>query len=110
MPIYWMRTADLYPDARFSPNSFTALDPEVRFPRFHMETGDEQIGGVDRIDAGPQAGMWQWSMTVALPGPRYGPPTHGVEDSRGKAARRMIEVYHHYLSTRPERYPKERGR
>jgi hypothetical protein len=45
-------------------------------------------------------------MTVALPGPRYGSPTNGVEEGRGVAGRRVIEVYRHYLSTRPEQYPR----
>jgi hypothetical protein len=43
MAIYWMRTADVYPDGGYSPNFFMAFDPEVRFPRFDMETGDETI-------------------------------------------------------------------
>jgi hypothetical protein len=40
-------------------------------------------------------------MTVSLPGPDYTSPTGGVEPSRGTAARRVIEFYRHYLSTRP---------
>ena len=106
MSVYWMSTADVYPDARWCENSFTALDPDVRFPRFHMVEGYEPIGGVDLIKGGLQSGLWQWSMTVALPGPRYGSPTNGVEESRGAAGRRVIEVYRHYLSTRPEQYPR----
>jgi hypothetical protein len=43
-------------------------------------------------------------MTASLPGPRYTSPTGGVEPSRAAAARRVIEVYRHYLSTRPENY------
>ena len=39
--IYWMRTADVYPDNGWHRNAFMAFDPEVRFPRFHMEAGDE---------------------------------------------------------------------
>jgi hypothetical protein len=38
-------------------------------------------------------------MTAALPGPRYGHPTGGVEAIRGG-----VEVYRHYLSTRSEQY------
>ena len=106
MSIYWMKTADVYPDARYGPNDFIAFDPEVRFPRFHMVEGDETIGNVRLIEGGPQSGRWQWSMTVSLSGPRYGSPTNGVEESRGAAGRRVIEVYRHYLSTRPEQYPR----
>ncbi|MBM6583000.1 hypothetical protein ILT44_22610 [Microvirga sp. BT689] len=106
MSIYWMKTADVYPDSSWSENSFTAFDPEVRFPRFHMETGDEPIGGVDLIKGGLQDGLWRWSMTVSLSGPRYGRPINGVELTRGAAGRRVVEVYQHYLSTRPEQYPR----
>jgi hypothetical protein len=43
-------------------------------------------------------------MTVSLPGPRYGRPTSGVEAEKAAAGRRIVEVYRHYLSTRPEQY------
>jgi hypothetical protein len=101
-----MKTADVYPDARYDETYFMAFDPEVRFPRFHMTEGDETIGNVHQIKGGPQDGRWQWSVTVSLPGPRYGGPTNGVEESRSAAGRRVIEVYQHYLSTRLEQYPR----
>jgi hypothetical protein len=104
MPIYWMKTADVYPDGGYDGTSFMAFDPEVRFPRFHMTEGDETIGNVHQIRGGPQNGRWQWSMTVSLPGPRYGQPTNGVEEGRGAAGRCVVTVYRHYLATRPERY------
>lgn len=106
MSIYWMKTADVYPDGRYDDTLFMAFDPDVRFPRFHMVDGNETIGNVHLIKGGLQSGLWQWSMTVALPGPRYGSPTNGVEESRGAAGRRVIEVFRHYLSTRPEQYPR----
>ena len=104
--IYWMRTREVYPDGGYGPDSFMAFDPNVRFPAFHETAGDETIGNVHRIEGGAQAGQWQWAMTVSLPGPRYGGPTSGAETSRGAAARRLLEVYRHYLSTRPEQYPR----
>ena len=104
--IYWMRTAAVHPDAGYGPDVFMAFDPAVRFPRFHMETSDETIGNVRLIEGGPESGHWQWSMTVALPGPRYAVPTNGTEASRGAAGRRVVEVYRHYLSTRPKQYPR----
>jgi hypothetical protein len=104
--IYWMRTKDVYPDAGYDDTFFTAFDPEVRFPRFHMETGDETIGNVHRITGGPQDGKWQWSMTVTLAGPRYGSPISGTVDKRSDAARAVFECYRHYLSTRPRQYPR----
>ena len=102
--IYWMRTADVHPDGRYGADAFMAFDPEVRFPRFHMETGDETIGNVHLMEGGRQAGQWQWSMTVSLPGPHYGGPIGGSEASRGAAGQRVVEVYRHCLSTRPEQY------
>ncbi|MEE1611121.1 hypothetical protein [Microvirga sp. CF3016] len=56
MSIYWKRTADEYPDGGYGPDWFMAFDPEVRFPRFHMETGDETTGNVHRIERSPDRG------------------------------------------------------
>jgi hypothetical protein len=106
MSIYWMRTAEVYPTSGWHRKAFMAFDPAVRFPRFHMVEGDETIGNVHLIEGGLQSGRWQWSMTVALSGPRYGGSTSGTEPTRGAAARRVIEVYRHYLATRPEQYPR----
>src|SRR3954453_4385237 len=102
MRIYWMKTADVYPNARYDETAFMAFDPGVRFPAFHMEEGDETIGNVHQIEGGPRAGLWQWSTTV--PGPAYGSSTNGVDATRGAAGRRVIEVYQHYLSTLPEKF------
>jgi hypothetical protein len=107
--IYWMRTAEVYPASGWHRNAFMAFDPEVRFPRFHMVEGDETIGNVRLTEGGPESGLWKWSMTVSLSGPRYGGPTNGTELTRGAAARRLLEVYRHYLSTRPEQYPRSRA-
>jgi hypothetical protein len=104
MPIYWTKTADVYPDGGHEDTDFMAFDPDVRFPAFHPTEGDEPIGRVRLYTSGPQGGLWQWSLTVSLPGPFYASPTNGTEAKRGDAGRRMIEVYRHYLSTRPERH------
>lgn len=106
MPIYWMKTADVYPDGGYEDTDFIAFDPEVRFPRTFPIEGDEQIGTVSLIRGGPQDGRWSWSMYVSLPGPLYGKPTNGSEATRGEAARKVLEAYRHYLSTRPEQYPR----
>jgi len=63
--------------------------------------GDETIGNLHRIQLGEAEGMWQWALTVSLPGPHYTSPTSGVEPSRGAAPRRVIENHRHYFSTRP---------
>src|SRR3954469_1965545 len=98
MPIYWMKTTDVYPNARYDETAFMAFDPEVRFPAFHMAEGDETIGNVHQIKGGLQTGLWQWSMTVALSGPAYVRPTNGVEATRGAPARKVIAVYRHCLA------------
>jgi hypothetical protein len=104
MGIYWKRTSEVYPDGGYDDTFWMAFDPDVRFPRFHMVQGDETIGNVHRIKGGPGDGLWQWSMTVSLPGPRYGSPTNGREADKVEAGRKVIACYRHYLSTRPETY------
>ncbi|WP_134497802.1 hypothetical protein [Microvirga pakistanensis] len=106
MPIYWMKATDVYPDGGYDETNFMAFDPDVLFPRFHMTEEDETIGSVHLIRGGPQDGRWHWSMTVSLPGPYYSAQTSGTEAARGGAARKVIEAYRHYLSTRPEQYPR----
>ena len=106
MGIYWKKTAEVYPDAGYDDTFWMAFDPDVRFPRFHMVEGDETIGNVHRKTGGPEDGRWQWSMTVSLPGPAYGSPTNGVEKDKIEAGRKVIACYRHYLSTRPEKYPR----
>ena len=43
MAIYWMRTADVYPDARYGPDDFMAFDDAVWFPRLHMVEGAKPL-------------------------------------------------------------------
>jgi hypothetical protein len=81
-----------------------AFDPAVRFPAFNPIEGHGTIGSVHRIQLGEEEGLWQWAITVSLTGPRGASAIGGVEPSRSAAARRVIEVYRHYLSTRPESY------
>jgi hypothetical protein len=106
MSIYWMKTADVYPDGRWHDQAFIAFDPDVRFPRFNPTGGDEIIGTVALVEQGPDSGRWQWSMTVSLPGPAYRLPASGTEADRSTATARMIGTYRHYLSTRPQQYPR----
>ena len=104
--IYWMRTAAVHPDAGYGPDVFMAFDPAVRFPRFHMETSDETIGNVRLIEGGPA--IWALAMVHdrRATGAALWRPHQRHEASRGAAGRRVVEVYRHYLSTRPEQYPR----
>lgn len=106
MGIYWKRTSEVYPDGGYDDTSWMAFDPDVRFPRTFPLTGDEPIGGVDMVTGGLESGLWKWSMTASLPGPHYGSPTNGVEADKVEAGRKVIACYRHYLSTRPEQYPR----
>jgi hypothetical protein len=85
MPIAWMRSADLYPDAGYPPTDFVAFD------------GEEIIGRVYRIRHGTEQGLWFWSMTVSLPGPAFNARS-GTEAHRGEAGRRVIEAYQRMLA------------
>jgi hypothetical protein len=76
----------------------------VREPHFHPIQGDETIGNVRLIPFGPERDLWQWSMTVSLPGPFFAGPKSGSEPSRGAAARQIIEAYRRYVATQPESY------
>ena len=88
--IYWMRTADVYPDGGYGPDAFMAFDPEVRFPRFHMVEGDETIGNVHLIEGGIavravgmvddrrplRPGLWRPHQRERTDQGRSGPPRH----------------------------------
>jgi hypothetical protein len=63
--VYWIQTADLYPDACLDDTAFMAFDPTVRFPTFQPTEGDETIGNVHCIKLGEEEGMWQRAMTVS---------------------------------------------
>jgi len=52
MSIYWMKTADVYPNARYDETAFMAFDPEVRFPAFHMVRGTRPSATSTRSKAG----------------------------------------------------------
>ena len=80
MQISWIRSADVYPDARYPDTDFIAFD------------GEEIIGRVYRIRHGTEQGLWFWSMTVSLPGPAF-TARDGTEARRGDTGRRVVEVY-----------------
>ena len=53
--------------------------------------GDQLVGRVMRVHAGPQGGMWQWSMTVQVRRPVDIMPTSGTAASRS-AAKAAVEA------------------
>jgi len=102
MSIYRMKIAEVDPDARYEKTAFMASDPAVRFWHFHLIEGDGTIGNVHLITFSPERDLWQWSMTVSLPGSFFAGPRSRTEPGRGPVARQMIKAYRRYLATRPE--------
>jgi hypothetical protein len=86
MNIYWKPTADAFPmEGGWLKQDFTAFD-EVAY-----------IGRVYQVPHGSEKGLWIWSMTVVLPGPRFTHVTSGRESTRGDAGRRVVECYERML-------------
>jgi hypothetical protein len=80
MPVEWMRHSDLYRELPPSNVDWIALD------------GDRSIGRVYQLTAGPEAGLWLWTMTLVRPGI---PPsaTNGRCQTRGEAGRWVVAAY-----------------
>jgi hypothetical protein len=74
MPLKLRRAADQFPDAGWPPDNGHLV----------VMRGDEVIGTLRRMDGGPQAGNWSWSITAL-----YVPPgimtLHGTADTRDEA-------------------------
>jgi hypothetical protein len=92
MAIVWMRTSDAFPDLDRSDKDFTAF------------AGNKVIGRVYQFEAGPEQGIWFWSMTADRPGPRFAGRS-GREGRRGDAGRRVVEAYERLLDA-----PSNKGR
>lgn len=95
--------SEVYPDGGYDDTYWMAFDPDVRFPRFLVGERDETIGKFYRATDEPENGLWQWSMTVALPGQASNPLTNGREADKVEAGRQVITCYRDYLRTRPNR-------
>ena len=67
-------------------------------PDFAALDGEKVVGRVYQYAHGPQKGLWFWTMTVSLPGPRFPGQTNGVEEKRGDAGWRVVEAYHALLA------------
>ncbi len=89
MNITWLRTSDAFPHLDPSDKDFTAFD------------GDEVIVPDYQLEAGPEQGIWFWSMTADRPGPRFAGRS-GRAARRGDAGRRVVDAYQRLLQTRPD--------
>jgi hypothetical protein len=59
--------------------------------------GDRSIGRVYQITAGPESGLWFWTMTATRPGvSRSG--TNGRAQTRGEAGRCVVAAYERVIA------------
>jgi hypothetical protein len=81
----WTKISEAFLDDSSLETQFTCLEEDKpdreSGSRWHTYTGD-----VHQELRGPQQGMWAWSMTMALPGPRLPFPRNGREAKGGMRA------------------------
>ena len=87
MIVYWRPHHEVYPK----------LPPEQDFLAFD-EASEESIGRVDIEKHGANVGRWRWSMYAHSHTGKVPFQTHGHEDSRGDASRRVVEAYKRLLA------------
>ncbi|MBJ6125409.1 hypothetical protein [Microvirga splendida] len=92
MKLNWRRTSEAWPDSSWLPTCFTLFN-EHKPHREGDGLWDTYVAGVHQIDAGPQAGMWTWSVTATFPGPRCPYASNGVQPTRKVAAEKATETY-----------------
>ena len=82
MTVYWRPHHEVYPELPREPD-FIAFD----------EATEQSIGRVCLMQHSEQAGRWRWSMFAHSTTGRVPFETHGYEDGRGDAGRRVVEAY-----------------
>jgi hypothetical protein len=92
MKLFWLKTAEAWPDSKWMETSFTCFD-EDKPGRDGDGLWDTYVGGIHREPHGPQAGTWSWSVTATFPGPRCPYATSGREPTRKEAGRRIMKTY-----------------
>ena len=81
--VSWARIGDLDPTMKDVEDHFVALGPD-----------GQTIGIVLRVEHGSETGQWMWSMTRMHPGPPLNVPSSGMTETRGEAARDLVECWH----------------
>jgi hypothetical protein len=79
--VTWMHAGDRYPDLAGDRDHFIAMDGEI------------EVGVVKRIESGAETGSWLWSMTRMHPGPPLNVPRSGTCETRGEAARELVQCW-----------------
>ncbi len=93
--VYWRPHHEVYPELPREPD-FLAFD----------EATEQSIGRVCLEKQSTNAGRWRWSMFAHSHTGRVPFETHGHEDSRGEAGRRVVEAYR-LLLAHNERHPRK---
>jgi hypothetical protein len=93
--VYWRPHHEVSPELPRAPD-FLAFD----------EATDESIGRVCLEKQSTNTGRWRWSMFAHSNTGRVPFETHGYEDSRGEAGRRVVEAYRKLLAHN-EQHPRK---
>ena len=72
---------------------------------YSARDGDVLVGRVMRVEHGPGAGEWSWSMVARVGWGRSDITTHGREATKQAAADRVRVVYESCLRLRQARGP-----
>ncbi len=96
MKVYWRPHHEVYPELPREPD-FIAFDEET----------EQSIGWMHLMTHSEERGRWRWSMFARSTTGRVPFETHGYEDKRGDAGRRVVEAYQMLLA-HDERHPRKR--
>jgi hypothetical protein len=91
-----MKTSEAWPDDTWLESQWTCFDEE-KPDRASDSRWHTYIGNVHQIEAGPEGGLWLWSVTANFPGPRFSGLISGREVSRKDAGRCVVECYERML-------------
>jgi hypothetical protein len=94
--LYWMKTSEAWPGDSWLESQLTCFD-EHKPDRESDSRWDTYIGNVHQIEAGPEGGLWSWSVTAVFAGPPFPGPISGREGSRKEAGRCVHECYERML-------------
>ncbi|MFA7504265.1 MAG: hypothetical protein WCZ28_06165 [Burkholderiaceae bacterium] len=89
----------------------TLIGGETRPYDYCARDGGTQVGRIMKIEHGPAAGEWSWSMYAKAGWAREGLTTHGREDTKQAAADKVSAVYGACIAcpTFPENDPENTG-
>ncbi len=96
LKLYWMKASEAWPGGNWLESDRSCFD-EDKPGRKSDSLWDTRVGDVYQLVGNPGGGLWLWSVTARLPGPRFPDPTSGREISREEAIRCVVECYERML-------------